>query len=177
MKPQTYIALVLTIVFNVSCAITYQSASISKIAPTENIEKITNQGIVYRYRIHGLQHMMISIDPKKELLQSYNPSFTQNELSKLRVKVVSLSGRLSINGLKIDQGKTVILNLTKEYDFHGREGVVKNYGEYCSIIRFVSYKNVPAEDNLCDFILTIEDPHGLTRATGLHVHGGFTDSL
>jgi hypothetical protein len=101
----------------------------------------------------------------------------RSELSKLRVKVVSLNGKLSINGLKIDQGKTVLLNLTKEYDFHGREGVVKNYGEYCSIIEFVSYKNVPAEDNLCDFILTIEDPHGITRATGLHVHGGFTDSL
>jgi hypothetical protein len=176
MKPRIYIAAVFTVLFFASCATTYQSATISRIEPSEKNEKISSQAIVYRYRIHGLQQMVISLDPETGLLQSDNPSFTQNELSKLRVKVVSLNGQMSVNGLKISQGEVLVVDLKKWYNFNG-QGSVKDVGKYLSVLRFVSYKNLPADDNLCDFILTIEDPHGITRATGLHVHGGFTDSL
>lgn len=120
--------------------------------------------------------MFIYLDPKKEIFQSQYPNFTQVELSKLKFKVVSLGGKLSVNGLKIDKGETLVVDLRKIYNVYG-EGGVEDYGKYVSIIRFVSYKNVPADDNLCDFILTIEDPEGITRTTGLRVHGGFTDSL
>jgi hypothetical protein len=176
MKPRIYIAAVFTVLFFASCATTYQSATISRIEPSEKNEKISSQAIVYRYRIHGLQQMVISLDPETGLLQSDNPSFTQNELSKLRVKVVSLNGQMSVNGLKISQGEVLVVDLKKWYNFNGK-GSVKDVGKYLSVLRFVSYRNPPAGENLCDFILTIEDPHGLTRATGLHVHGGFTDSL
>jgi hypothetical protein len=136
MKSRNHIAAVFTTLFIASCATTYQSATISRIEPTEKIEKISSQAIVYRYRIHGLQQTVISLDPKTGLIQSDNSSFTQNELSKLRVRVVSLNGQLSVNGLKISQGEVLVVDLKKWYNFNGQGGV-KAIGKYLSVLRFV----------------------------------------
>lgn len=135
-------------------------------------------GMVHRYRINGLQQMSIFLDPQRGSFLSRNPqdSFTQEELSKLRIKATSLSGKLDVNGLKIDLNQTLVIDLRKRFDLYGG-GEVMDYGKYVPVIRFVSYNNVPADQNLCDFILTIEDTEGITRTTGLTVHGGFTDSL
>lgn len=174
---QTYMAVAVVVVLNLSCVATFQKAKISKI--DENLAgSINGQKLVYQYRIHGLQQMWIYVVPEENSLstQKNQNVFTQLELSKLKFKVVSLNGKLSVNGLKIEQGKTLQINLKKTYNMYG-EGGVKDIGKYASVIRFVNYKNVPPDENLCDFILTIEDPEGITRTTGLRVHGGFTDSL
>lgn len=123
--------------------------------------------------------MVIFIDPERGSFWTRDPrdSFTQQELSKLKIRATSLGGVLSVNGLKVERNQTLEIDLRKVFNFHGREGAVKDWGEYISNIRFVSYNNVSADQDLCDFILTIEDPEGITRTTGLKVHGGFTDSL
>lgn len=77
----------------------------------------------------------------------------------------------------ISKGQTIEVDLTRIFNPDGKQGKVMKLGKYNHLIRFVSYKNVPADENLCDFILTIEDPERITRTTGLRVHGGFTDSL
>lgn len=122
--------------------------------------------------------MSIFLDPQRGsfLKRSPQDSFTQEELSKLRIKATSLSGKLDVNGLKIDTNHTLAVDLRKRFDLYGG-GEVMDFGKFVSNIRFVSCNNVPADQNLCDFILTIEDPEGITRTTGLKVHGGFTDSL
>jgi hypothetical protein len=176
MKFLSYIFSAICISLNASCVSTFQKASITRIDANRDEETINNHPLRHQYKIGGQQQMFIYLDPKKEIFQSQYPNFTQVELSKLKFKVVSLGGKLSVNGLKIDKGETLVVDLRKIYNVYG-EGGVEDYGKYVSIIRFVSYKNVPADDNLCDFILTIEDPEGITRTTGLRVHGGFTDSL
>lgn len=177
MKLQIHMAVMLMMVLNVSCVTTFQKAKISKI-DGNRAESINSQKLAYQYRIHGLQQMMIYVVPEERYfsVEKQPNIFSQQELSKLRIKVVSLSGKLSVNGLKIDQGKTLVVDLKKDYNMYG-EGGVKDFGKYGSVIRFVSYKDVAADENLCDFMLTIEDPEGITRTTGLRVHGGFTDSL
>lgn len=178
MKPFVSLALLpLILVSSVACSLV-TPFSPAKIAQ-EPAVKTANGGVIHRYRIGGLQQMVIFIDPKRDSLWNTNPrdSFTQHELSKLNVSVTSISGALSVNGLKIRRNQTAQIDLKKVFNFHGREGEVKDWGDHISNIRFVSYNNVPAHQNLCDFILTIEDPEGITRTTGLKVHGGFTDSL
>ncbi len=179
MESLTNIAVAITILLNVSCATSYQKANISRIETNGGAENIKNKTLVYQYRIHGLQQMMIYLDPKRDAFSGKDSTenFTQNELSKLRIKVTSVSGKLDVNGLLIGKGDTLAVDLTKIFNSDGKPGYVRNLGKYNSIIRFVSYNNLPADDNLCDFILIVEDPEGVTRTTGLRVHGGFTDSL
>ena len=178
MTLRIHIAVTTALFLTASCATNYQKADISKIDTNGGAVDGKKQTSVYQYRIQGLQQMMIYLVPEENLFsaQKQRNIFTQQELSKLRITVVSLSGKLSVNGLKIDQGKTLFVDLKKEYNMYG-EGGVKDFGKYGSTIRFVSYKNVPASENLCDFMLKIEDPEGITRTTGLRVHSGFTDSL
>ncbi len=178
MKLRIHITIAIAIILNTSCATIYTKAEISKIDTNGRGEISVNQFPIYKYRIHGLQQMAIYVVPEKKFFSAKKQRniFTQKELSKFRIKVVSLGGILSVNGLKIDKGKTLLVDLKKEYDMYG-DGVVKDFGNYTSVIRFVSYNDVPASENLCDFMLTIEDPEGITRTIGLVVHGGFTDSL
>ena len=178
MKLRIHIAVTTALFLTASCATNYQKAGISKIDTNGGAENGKKRTSVYQYRIHGLQQMLIYVVPDEKFFsaQKQRNIFTQQELSKLKIKVVSLDGKLSVNGLKIDEGKTLVVDLRKRYNVYG-EGGVKDFGKYGSVIRFVSYKNVPADEDLCDFVLTIEDPEGITRTTGLRVHGGFTDSL
>jgi len=179
MESRIHIAVAITILLSASCATSFQKATISRIRTNIGAEGVKNQPLVYQYRIHGLQQMMIYLDPKREAFPGKNPTenFTQNELSKLKVKVTSVSGKLDVNGLMIGKGDTLAVDLTKIFNSDGKPGYVRKLGKYNPIIRFVSYNNLPADDNLCDFILTVEDPEGITQNTGLRVHGGFTDSL
>jgi hypothetical protein len=179
MELRIHMAVATTILLNVSCVSVYQKATVSRTETKKGKGEDTDQSLVYQYRIYGLQQMMIYVVPEEGFftMDKQRNIFTQQELSKLRIKVTSLSGKLSVNGFKMEQGNTLVVDLRKEFNYHGRAGVVKDFGKYGSVIRFVSYKNVHPEDNLCDFTLTIEDPEGITRDTGLRVHGGFTDSL
>jgi hypothetical protein len=165
----------------VACSQLVTPFSAAKIIPQtgESGTVAGSSGTIHRYRIGGLQQMVIFLDPQRGSFLNRNPrdSFTQEELSKLRIKVTSLSGKLSVNGRRIGGEETVTIDLGKAFNSQGREGVVRNFGKLAPTIRFVSYNNLPADQNLCDFILTIEDPQGITRSTGLKVHGGFTDSL
>ena len=123
--------------------------------------------------------MVVFLDPERKLFKPRSESviFTQDELSKLRIKVTSLSGKLNVNGLMISKGQTIEVDLTRIFNPDGNQGQVMKLGKYNHLIRFVSYNDVPADDNLCELILIVEDPEGITRNTGLRVHGGFTDSL
>ncbi len=174
MRSRIHVIVAIVILLNASCATSYQKANITKIEA--NMRGGNNRALTYQYKIGGGQQIFIYLDPDKGLSRSQYPNFTQDELSKLRVKVVSTGGKISVNGLHLKPGESLVVDLRKIYNPYGNGGV-EDHGKYVSIIRFVSYNNVPADENLCDFILTIEDPEGITRSTGLHVHGGFTDSL
>lgn len=133
--------------------------------------------VIYQYRIGGLQQMLIFIDPNQQKFFSKlnTNGFTQEQLSKLKISVTSLGGKLMVNGLVINQNQTFPIDLSKEFNYHGRIGVIKNWDKYVPCISFASYNE--KGKNLCKFILRIEDRQGFTRTTGLRVHGGFQDSL
>ncbi len=162
-----------------SCTSIYQKADIARVASNRSIDIANHKNLVIQYRVSGLQQIMIYLSPREGVLSQKNSSkeFSQSELSKLRVKATSLGGRLDVNGIVIDKGGTVLVDLTKIFNDEGKMGSVRNLGKYNPIIRVVSCNDLPADENLCDLILTVEDPEGITRSIGLRVHGGFTDSL
>lgn len=162
-----------------SCTSIYQKADIARVASNRSIDIANHKNLVIQYRVSGLQQIMIYLSPREGVLSQKNSSkeFSQSELSKLRVKATSLGGRLDVNGIVIDKGVTVLVDLTKIFNDEGKMGSVRNLGKYNPIIRVVSCNDLPADENLCDLILTVEDPEGITRSIGLRVHGGFTDSL
>jgi hypothetical protein len=138
-----------------------------------------DQSIVYKYRIGGLQQMLVYISPGRGFIYDKHAEFTQEQLSKLKVSAESLSGPIDVRGvMTIQKGETKPINL--------RQGVLSQHfsdnpkigdiGKFHPVIRFVSIeKSIPPVD--CDFILIVKDMDGFTKANGLRVIGGFQDSL
>lgn len=177
MKSISYVTVLICIYMNVSCVSSYREADIRRIDENKSEGAISNRGISYKYKIGGLHKILIYLTPERKITASYDSVFTQNELSKLRIKVISLSDKLIVNGLKIKPGEALVVDLRKEFNFGGTEGEVKDYNKYLQTISLISFDVLSGGDNLVDCILTIEDPERITATSGLHVQGGDGYSL
>ena len=172
MKTRAIIALVAGLLSLSSC---YTSAKIRQI---KKLETQHGSNIIYKYRVGGLQQMLLNISPARMDFGTSIDQFTQEQLSKLRVSIKPLSGPIDVRGIIVNEGDEKIVDL--------RKGVIKgslsnnpeigDIGKYHPVIRFVSIEHsIPPAS--CDFILTVEDLTGFTKSTGLRVAGGFQDSL
>ncbi len=177
MKSIDYVAVFTCILLNASCVSSYREADIRRIDDNKSDGAISDRGISYKYKIGGLQKILVYLTPKRKITQSYDSVFTQNELSKLRIKVISLSDTLIVNGLKIKPGEALVVDLRKEFNFGGTEGEVKDYNKYLQTISLISFDVLSGGDNLVDCILIIEDPERITGTSGLNVQGGDGYSL
>ncbi len=159
------------------CASCYQKATVKELREGTGSLAGAAPGS-RRFHITGPAQMLITLSPDKGFWAGNGKSadFTEEQLSKLRVKITSSDGALNVNGLIVDGGKTLLVDLRKAFDYQGQEGVVKDFGRCSPTLILNSYKN-DSPDRLCGFILVVEDPQGVLRETGIRIDGGFQDSL
>jgi hypothetical protein len=173
MNMRTLSLMTATLVTSTSC---YTDAKIRQI---DRQVSQHSKSIIYKYKIRGLQQMLVYISPGRGFIYDKHAEFTQEQLSKLKVSVESLSGPIIVRGIMtIQKGETKPINLRQGVlgRHFSEDPEIGDIGKFHPVISFVSIENsIPPVD--CDFILIVKDMEGFTKANGLRVVGGFQDSL